>query len=853
MRTKQKISTAELLAEIALGINLLFVIFPVFLHAGFRLWLLTTAATGLLTWLFVRSKCRKVLFFFLTLGCSLLCLSLGIALSRSLVLCGIIGIIAAVLILLCGKENLRPQVFVVVVCVLALLVQIYFVLDYFSAYRAYTSNEYYYLPVAIERMLSATLSELSMLAIVTAQLLCLIAVSMTVTDRKKIVPTMTEEAKRQALLAKDRWLCVCGSDNPAYTSTCSCGRSKREVLLSQRTEEAASEPAPQQIREKAPNEQQEDGLHCSRCGKGLMADSNFCQFCGAEVQLPKLCSRCGAELLDDALFCSHCGTPVQQEEAPPETPAPRAAAAIKGPVNTRRLLAFLLPAALVILLLTLILVMLLSGPGESEEPLITSASAAAEQVLYLELYDHLDNNLGSGSGFLIEDGTKLVTNYHVIDNVHHIKVYDADGTFISDVSQVLTYNKTADLAVLMPENTGDILPLSLADSDQVRQGDKIYAVGYPLGLSNTLSDGIVSSMYRDSGIDTLQITAPVSHGSSGGALLNEECRVVGVVSAYYEDGQNMNIAVASNELTELLQRGKREILLEELYLQSHPQLAYEDYTVELRTLWLPTQEAAEKVLSEWYLDNMDLASTLSFLRSYQGVDGAEYLKEPEYVTPGIWSEEFDAWCFDPCRTLGDLEIFSVEDGYHICCFAGVTENVPQPTDAKNEPEEAPAQTPPTQQEETPAPAVPSETGTEGAAQAAQTDTQPAADVQPDAQETAEVQPDITEQAEAMSVTAQDLQGTWAAPVPGGTYGESIFLTFNGSSFYWERYGDDPKLCKCSGTFTIDGSTIYFTANQYTEDGKTVESGWTGSPVETIVEWSQNKMVLSSGLVFYFRG
>ncbi len=187
---------------------------------------------------------------------------------------------------------------------------------------------------------------------------------------------------------------------------------------------------------------------------------------------------------------------------------------------------------------------------DNSEPM--SLSDAAENVLYLEVYDTSDTLIGTGSGFLVSDETTLITNYHVIEGAARVVAISADGKHSIEANTVLAQDEAADLALLKCTRNFGASPLILGDSDFVKQGDKIYAVGYPLGLTNTLSDGIISARYVESGVDLLQITAPISKGCSGGAVLNEHGQVIGVVCAYYIDGQNMNLAIAANEVTALL-------------------------------------------------------------------------------------------------------------------------------------------------------------------------------------------------------------------------------------------------------------------------------------------------------------
>lgn len=200
----------------------------------------------------------------------------------------------------------------------------------------------------------------------------------------------------------------------------------------------------------------------------------------------------------------------------------------------------------------------------SEESIdITEAS---KSVLFLEVYDDSDNITATASGFVVGDGTVLVTNYHVIEDAYHILARTNNDEKCIDVSNILAYDENADLALLKCDADTGIVPLILGDSSIAKQGDSIYVISYPLGLANTLSDGVISSRYmNENGIDILQITAAISHGSSGGALLNNHGEVIGTVCASYTDGQNLNIAITSNEIQSLMNRDATPIAMKEFY------------------------------------------------------------------------------------------------------------------------------------------------------------------------------------------------------------------------------------------------------------------------------------------------
>lgn len=207
----------------------------------------------------------------------------------------------------------------------------------------------------------------------------------------------------------------------------------------------------------------------------------------------------------------------------------------------------------------------LRNTGESNgQPEPVDVSEIADFVLYLEVFDENDELIGSASGFLVNDQSTLVTNYHVAQEACHIVATDAYGEQSVDVGSILAYDEVADLAILSCDSKASVEPLTVGDSETVRQGDKIYVVGYPLGLANTLSDGIVSSRYLDEyDNDILQVTAAISEGNSGGPLLDANGHVVGVMCAYYVYGQNLNIAIASNTLAALLESGFHKVSLME--------------------------------------------------------------------------------------------------------------------------------------------------------------------------------------------------------------------------------------------------------------------------------------------------
>ena len=178
------------------------------------------------------------------------------------------------------------------------------------------------------------------------------------------------------------------------------------------------------------------------------------------------------------------------------------------------------------------------------------AEKALAATVYLEMQDSNGLPLGFGSGFFVKPNL-IATNYHVIAGA-------ASGT-AKLVGKHTTYkikgftatDKYNDLALLKVSASG-IKPLPLGNSDAVKIGETIYVVGNPKGLEGTFSDGIISSRHGGYAKGRLQMTAPISPGSSGGPVLNAKDEVIGVSSMILEGGQNLNFAIPSLYLKTLL-------------------------------------------------------------------------------------------------------------------------------------------------------------------------------------------------------------------------------------------------------------------------------------------------------------
>ena len=177
--------------------------------------------------------------------------------------------------------------------------------------------------------------------------------------------------------------------------------------------------------------------------------------------------------------------------------------------------------------------------------------ASASEPAVVTIYAYADDQVvATGTGFFIRNDGVFVSNMHVVLDAETLKIELADGEIFDDV-YILGADDQRDL-ILLQVATSNTPSLSIADDRAMRIGDKVYALGNPLGLRGTFSDGILSGKRTEDGVSYLQITAPVSQGSSGGPVFNADGQVIGVATAYFEGGQNLNMAVPARHAMGLL-------------------------------------------------------------------------------------------------------------------------------------------------------------------------------------------------------------------------------------------------------------------------------------------------------------
>jgi hypothetical protein len=179
-------------------------------------------------------------------------------------------------------------------------------------------------------------------------------------------------------------------------------------------------------------------------------------------------------------------------------------------------------------------------------------SRYAPGIVTIKIKDRQGKDIAEGSGFVISKDGFIVTNFHVINSAHEAEIKIGDKVF-NDV-YLVKGSPNLDVAILKVDAEG-LSPLPIGDSDGLSSGQFIVALGNPLGFEQSVSSGIISAIRSGPTIKLIQMTVPVSPGSSGCPVLNEYGEVVGIATiASFFMAQNLNFAVPINYLKETLRK-----------------------------------------------------------------------------------------------------------------------------------------------------------------------------------------------------------------------------------------------------------------------------------------------------------
>ena len=197
--------------------------------------------------------------------------------------------------------------------------------------------------------------------------------------------------------------------------------------------------------------------------------------------------------------------------------------------------------------------------AKADEKLIELVKKVKPCVVLIETFDKDNKPLGQGSGFFVSNKGHIVTNHHVIEGAYRATVKTASGMEYP-VEGIIAKNADADIVKIVVKITDENTPFLNLSEIVPSEGQDIVVIGNPLGLESTVSAGIVSAV-RDIPAfgKILQITAPISPGSSGSPVINSKGEVIGIATLIVTKGQNLNFAIPSDKIIALKETSQTPI------------------------------------------------------------------------------------------------------------------------------------------------------------------------------------------------------------------------------------------------------------------------------------------------------
>lgn len=175
---------------------------------------------------------------------------------------------------------------------------------------------------------------------------------------------------------------------------------------------------------------------------------------------------------------------------------------------------------------------------------------ASKSILVIKSYDDKGNLISSGSGVSVDKEGNVVTNYHVIERAARVMVIYDDKEYSATPKN---QDRIRDICSLSVPGL-NASPASLGKSSEIEIGSRVYAIGFPMAVGMTFSNGMVSCLRETAGGHYIQFTAPISPGSSGGGLFDEDARLIGIPTYFVTQGQLLNFALPVEWIYDLPKR-----------------------------------------------------------------------------------------------------------------------------------------------------------------------------------------------------------------------------------------------------------------------------------------------------------
>jgi tetratricopeptide (TPR) repeat protein len=291
-----------------------------------------------------------------------------------------------------------------------------------------------------------------------------------------------------------------------------------------------------------------------------------------------------------------------------------------------------------------------ASPAFGQENLPVLIKKVEPSIVVILIYNREGKILGQGSGFFINKEGDVITNYHVLQEASRASIRTKDGKEYP-IKRVLAEDSEGDLirvSVDISEEAVKPLPVANQLPDV---GERVIVIGTPLGFDQTVSDGIVSAVREIPGFGKIiQLTAPISPGSSGSPVINMKGEVIGIATFFIVAGQNLNFAIPGERLSKLLiHRGKSLSEREEGRMRDWLTSAEALYTIGLRFLWVEDYEKALPYFIEAAKRNPDHRQAYfqigyCFTRLGQYRDAIEPYKQAIRIEPKD-AEVYNNLCF----------------------------------------------------------------------------------------------------------------------------------------------------------------------------------------------------------------
>lgn len=203
--------------------------------------------------------------------------------------------------------------------------------------------------------------------------------------------------------------------------------------------------------------------------------------------------------------------------------------------------------------LALLLVMLpgLTRPAPGQDTLPDLLERIQPSVVILKTYDAMNRLTGTATGFFIDE-SRIVATRHSVEQASHVAVFFPDGARYH-IGRIIAEDIEGDLVLLEVDDLDRVVVGLTYDAIPPRNGEDVFVVGFPLGLKQTTSQGIVSGRNpKNHEFDFIQISAPISLGSSGSPVLNMQGKVIGIAAARIPEGEDLNLAIPAERLRHFL-------------------------------------------------------------------------------------------------------------------------------------------------------------------------------------------------------------------------------------------------------------------------------------------------------------